>query len=205
MNKSDIAIRTVTPDDGEALLAIYAPYVIKTAITFEYEVPTLAEFRKRISHTLSRYPYIAAVSGEKILGYAYTGSFVGRPAYDWSAETTVYIGEEQRKMGLGGCLYRAIEDISRMQHITNLNACIGYPETPDEYLTGNSVEFHEHFGYTRVGEFHKCGYKFGRWYNMVWMEKMIGDHDDEPQPLIPFPELDRDMLGSMGIKTGDRK
>lgn len=205
MNKSGITIRTVTPDDGEELLAIYAPYVIKTAITFEYEVPTPAEFRKRISHTLSRYPYIAAVGENEILGYAYTGSFVGRPAYDWSAETTIYISENKRKLGLGGYLYGVIEDISRAQHITNLNACIGFTETEDEFLTGNSVEFHEHLGYDRVGEFHKCGFKFGRWYNMVWMEKMIGDHDGKPLPMIPFPELDSDLLESLGIMTGGGK
>jgi phosphinothricin acetyltransferase len=71
-----------------------------------------------------------------------------------------------------------------------MNACIGYPEVEDEYLTRNSAQFHEHLGYKLVGEFHKCGYKFSRWYNMIWMEKMIGDHlDDQPQ-IIPFPELE---------------
>lgn len=75
------------------------------------------------------------------------------------------------------------------QHILNLNACIGYPETEDEYLTKDSVRFHTHMGYSMVGEFHKCGYKFGRWYNMVWMEKLIGEHADQPEPVIAFPRL----------------
>ena len=60
--------------------------------------------------------------------------------------------------------------------ILNLYACIAYPEVEDEYLDKNSVLFHEHLGYVKVGEFHKCGYKFGRWYNMIWMEKIIGEH-----------------------------
>lgn len=205
MIKKDVILRVARPEDAEALLGIYAPYVMNTAITFEYEVPGKEEFRERITNTLCRYPYIAAVSENEIIGFAYTGSFVGRPAYDWSAETTIYLREDKRKLGLGGCLYHAIEEISRIQHITNLNACIGYPVVPDEYLTGNSVEFHEHLGYSRVGEFHQCGYKFGHWYNMVWMEKMIGDHEAMPLPVIPFPDLDAVVLRKIGIMTGGRK
>ena len=60
--------------------------------------------------------------------------------------------------------------------IRNLYACIGDPVEEDEYLTRSSEQFHRHLGYTKVGEFHLCGYKFGRWYNMIWMEKLIGDH-----------------------------
>lgn len=59
----------------------------------------------------------------------------------------------------------------------NLYACIGYPEEEDEYLTRNSAEFHAHLGFRKVGEFHLCGYKFGRWYHMIWMEKLVGEHN----------------------------
>ena len=52
----------------------------------------------------------------------------------------------------------------------------GYPEEDDEYLTKSSALFHEHMGFALAGEFHKCGIKFGRWYNMIWMEKIIGEH-----------------------------
>ena len=77
-------------------------------------------------------------------------------------------------MGYGRKLYHVLEAISTAQNILNLNVCIGYQEVEDEYLTANSAQFHAHLGYHMVGEFHKCGYKFGRWYNMVWMEKWIG-------------------------------
>ena len=60
--------------------------------------------------------------------------------------------------------------------ILNLYACIAYSEDEDEYLTHNSVEFHRHMGIELVGKFHKCGCKFGRWYDMVYMEKIIGEH-----------------------------
>ena len=87
-----------------------------------------------------------------------------------------------------------------MQHILNLHACIGYPETEDEYLTKNSVEFHAHMGYRMVGKFHKCGYKFGRWYDMVWMEKMLGDHPASPLPIVLFPDIRAEDLRGIGIK-----
>ncbi|MCI8978229.1 MAG: GNAT family N-acetyltransferase [Lachnospiraceae bacterium] len=189
MKQFDFAIRAATPDDAGALLAIYTPYVTNTAISFECEAPGLSEFQKRIENTLKRYPYLLAERDGEILGYAYTGPFVGRAAYAWAAETTIYLKEGKKKMGIGRALYEALEKVSRAQNILNLNACIGYPEAEDEYLTGNSVQFHGHMGYRMVGEFHKCGYKFGRWYNMVWMEKLLGEHGENPKEVIPFPAL----------------
>lgn len=189
MFHEDIRIRAAVADDAREILEIYAPYVIKTAITFEYEVPTLEEFRKRIENTLKRYPYLVAEAGGELLGYAYTGAFHERAAYDHAAEVSIYVREDKKGCGIGKKLYAALEKVSRAQHILNLNACIGYPELEDEHLTKDSVRFHAHLGYTMVGEFHKCGYKFGSWYNMVWMEKMIGKHGDRPKPVIPFPDL----------------
>jgi phosphinothricin acetyltransferase len=201
MNIKNTSIRVATPEDAEQILKIYAPYVEKTAITFEYDVPSLLEFRGRMERTLPRHPYIVAVNGQNILGYAYTGDFVGRSAYDWSVETTIYLQEDKQKIGLGKLLYQALEKISKAQNVINLNACIGYPETEDEYLTGNSAEFHAHLGYSMVGKFHKCGYKFGRWYHMIWMEKMIGEHPDIPAPVIPFSALSTEALAELGINS----
>ena len=200
MECGDVRIRPARGEDAADLLRIYAPYVQKTAITFEYRVPDLEEFRHRIERTLARYPYLVAERGGEILGYAYTGAFVGRAAYDWSAEVTIYLDEGRRKMGLGRRLYTALEKVSRAQNILNLNACIGYPEEEDQYLTRNSAQFHAHLGYRMVGKFHQCGYKFGRWYHMVWMEKLIGEHPDIPAPMIPFPELDPEVLRRIGIE-----
>lgn len=173
---SSIEIRTVTVDDAEALLNIYGYYVTHTAISFEYETPTVEEFKRRIVNTLKKYPYLAAVQDKEILGYAYAGPFVGRAAYDWSAEVTIYLAADKRKQGLGRMLYEALERELIKMGILNLYACIGCIETPDEYLTKNSAQFHEHMGYIKAGHFHKCGYKFGRWYDMIWMEKIIGSH-----------------------------
>lgn len=189
-NHNNIQIRTASSDDAKALLEIYTPYVEKTAITFEYDIPTLQEFENRINRTLKNYPYLVAEQNGELLGYAYTGPFVGRAAYGWSAEVSIYLKETKRKMGIGRRLYDALEQISKAQNILNLNACIGYTETEDEHLTNNSMGFHAHMGYTLVGRFHNSGYKFGRWYDMIWMEKLIGEHSDNPLPVVDFPALE---------------
>lgn len=185
----NMKIRTADISDAMEILEIYAPYVRKTAITFEYEVPALTEFERRIAHTLARYPYIVAEKDGEILGYAYTGVFKERAAYDWAAEVSVYVKGDKRGSGIGSSLYAVLEEISRAQHILNLNACIAYADTEDAYLTKDSVNFHSRMGYHMVGRFHQCGYKFGRWYDMVWMEKALGEHPAEPAPVIAFTKI----------------
>ncbi|MEO2262390.1 N-acetyltransferase family protein [Dorea sp. YH-dor228] len=182
-------IRIATENDAEELLEIYAYYVENTAITFEYEVPSVEVFRERIRKTLCRYPYLVAEHNGTIVGYTYAGPFKERRAYDWAVETTVYVSKDARKQGIGRELYEALERVLALQNIVNLNACIGYPVEEDEYLTKNSVQYHEHMGYRWVGEFYKCGYKFGRWYNMVWMEKCILEHPAHPLPIKTFAEI----------------
>lgn len=182
----DCLIRVASPKDAEALLRIYAPYVEKTAITFEYDVPSVEEFAGRIARTLERYPYLVAEEDGAALGYACAGAFNNRAAYDWAVETTVYIAEDAKRRGLGKRLYQALEQALSAQNILNLNACIAYPAQEDPYLTRDSVEFHRRLGYRMVGTFTQCGYKFDRWYDMVWMEKHIGAHA-APQPAVkPF-------------------
>lgn len=169
--------------DAERLLEIYDYYVKNTAITFEYTTPTLEEFRGRMEEIMQKYPYLVAEKDGVIAGYAYAGAFVGRAAYDWSCETSIYLDKNARKCGIGKTLYAALEKELKEMGILNMYACIGYPAEEDEYLTKNSADFHSHIGFTQVGEFHKCGYKFGRWYNMIWMEKVIGEHKEKQAPV----------------------
>lgn len=179
---TSITIRMANPADAQALLNIYAPYVINTAITFEYDVPSVEEFASRIAHSLEKYPYLIAEEGGNILGYAYASPFHDRPAYDWAVETSIYVDQNIKHRGIGHKLHDALESTLREQGILNMNACIAYPPEEDEHLDKNSVEFHAHMGYRLVGEFYKCGYKFNRWYNMVWMEKLIGEHLSDQKP-----------------------
>lgn len=183
----NIIVRDVKLEDAERILEIYAYYIENTAITFEYVVPTLSEFQSRIKHTTEKYPYIVIEKEGIIQGYAYAGAFVGREAYDWSCEVTVYLDHAAQKCGLGRMIYEALENKLSNIGILNLYACIGYPSVEDEYLNKNSAAFHAHIGFSKVGEFYKCGYKFGRWYNMIWMEKIIGKHK-ENQPPVKFLE-----------------
>ena len=160
-----------------------------TAITFEYEVPTAEEFTRRIRHTLKRYPYLAAEKDGQLLGYAYAGPFHERAAYDWCAEVSIYIRTDARGTGIGKKLYEALEHALTAQNILNLYACIAWPDKEDEYLTRNSADFHRHLGYELAGMFKNCGYKFDRWYSMIWMEKQLGPHSGHAEPIIPFQEL----------------
>ena len=184
-----ITIRMATKADAKEILEIYAPYVMETAITFEYDVPSVEEFAERIESTLTKYPYIVAIENDKIVGYAYASAFKGRAAYDWAVETTVYLRQSCRGRGLGRMIYSALEEILKKQNILNLNACIAYASGEDEYLNNSSTIFHEHLGYRKVGHFTKCGYKFGTWYDMIWMEKMIGEHPNVPKAIVPITEL----------------
>ena len=176
MTSANITIRSATEEDAGRLLEIYSYYVEKTAVSFEYVTPDVNEFRDRIRHILEKYPYLVLEEEGVIRGYAYAGVFKARAAYDHCCEMTIYLDRAAKGNGYGRALYGAMEEALQKQGIRNLYACIADPLAEDEYLTKDSEHFHRHMGYTRVGEFHKCGYKFGRWYNMIWMEKMIGKH-----------------------------
>ena len=185
MNNSGITIRMAVPEDARELLSIYDYYVKETAITFEYETPSVEEFKERIENVLAKYPYLVAETTDEknerhIVGYAYASPFHPRAAYQWCAEMSIYLHKDLRGKGTGRALYTELERRLKEMGLLNLNACIGYPDKEDEHLTFASVRFHEKMGYSMVGEFHSCGYKFGRWYNMVWMEKLVGEHTGSP-------------------------
>lgn len=186
---SALDIRTATPADAAEIARLYEPYVRHTAITFDYDPPSVRTFASRIASTLKRYPYLVASDGGRVVGYAYAGVFKDRAAYDWSCETTIYVERSARRQGIGAALYQELERLLRAQGILNLYACVAYPPGPDDpYLTLDSVRFHERRGFATIGHFHRCGYKFGRWYDMVWMEKLIGEHATAQPPHVFCPK-----------------
>ncbi|MBS4960787.1 MAG: GNAT family N-acetyltransferase [Clostridiales bacterium] len=186
---SQLSFRYAHPEDAQELLRIYGPYVKNTAITFEYEIPTVSEFNKRVETTLKSYPYLVALSDGKIIGYAYGSQFHPRAAYAWSAEVSIYLDRKARGMGIGRTLYQHLEEVLKKQNILNLNACIASSATESIYLTDASEKFHRAMGYQLVGRFHQCGYKFDQWFDMIWMEKIIGMHSNTPPQFIPFSQL----------------
>lgn len=199
MDKNAIEIKAAAVKDAPALLEIYRPYVEKTAITFEYETPTVSDFAGRITAIGEKYPYLIAERDGRPLGYAYATAFKERAAYDWAVETTIYVDRQAKGAGIGRRLYEALEHCLAAQNILNLNACIAVPEKEDEYLSMDSVAFHTHLGYRPVGEFHRCGYKFNRWYNMMWMEKHIGEHREHQPPVRAFDTVREAVWERYGI------
>jgi len=185
--ENEIRIRDAVPSDAARLLEIYTCYITDTAVTFETEVPSADAFRARMEKTMRRYPYLVAERDGAVLGYAYAGPFVGRAAYDWSCETTVYLDPAARRHGLGRALYAALETALGQMGVRNLYACIAVPAgAEDPYLDRASADFHARLGYRTVGVFRQCGCKFGRWYDMIWMEKQIGAHAPDPEPVRPY-------------------
>lgn len=177
MNTKELIIRDCTLDDAAALAEIYAPYVTHTAITFEYEPPTAEEFRQRIEATKARFPYLVAELGGRVVGYVYAGVFNARRAARHCATTSIYIANDCHGCGVGKALYAALEERLRRMGIINLIASITWTDTPDEYLTHNSPEFHRHMGFTQVAHLHRVGYKFGRWYDLLFFEKLLDEKD----------------------------
>lgn len=178
----NITIRPARGADAAALARIYAHYVEKTAITFEYTAPDMAEMERRRQEISQHYPYLVAETDDKVIGYAYAHAFYGREAYAWSVESSIYVDVNARKRGIGRKLYETLEKTLKSMGILNINACIAVPrDEKDPYVTNGSLNFHQCLGYTLVGRFHNSGYKFDRWYDVVWMEKMIGPHTIHPR------------------------
>ena len=182
----DILIRSAELRDVPAMLGIYAPYVEETSVSFEYAVPSEEEFRSRLELVQGFYPWLVAEQQGRVLGYAYASRFHPRAAYDWSVEVSIYLERGERGRGIGRRLYDVLERCLRSQGVLCAYSCIAHAPTPDEYLDHASIRFHERMGYRLTGTFPSCGYKFGRWYGMVWMEKRLVPAD-APEALRPAP------------------
>ncbi len=177
------SIRNAITGDEPRMTEIYRHYVEHTAVSFECDLP-LGMQGKVESVLQSGYPFLVIEQNGKVMGYAYAGQFKERQAYDWSCELSIYLDKDAHCQGLGRRLYAAMEQRLKAMGIQNMYACIACPaEEDDPYLTWDSKYFHEHMGFHTVGTFRKCANKFGRWYDMIWMEKAIGDHGTELKPV----------------------
>lgn len=157
-------IRFASESDVPAMLAIYAPYVRDTAYTFEYTVPTEAEFTARLRSYTRQCPWLVWEEDGAVAGYAYGSLPFERAAYAWCAEVSVYLAPEVRGRGIGRKLYTALEAILWAQGYRVIYALI----TSENRV---SLAFHEKMGYRTAAEFPGCGLKFGRWLGVIWMEK----------------------------------
>jgi phosphinothricin acetyltransferase len=171
-------LRLAGERDADGMLAVYAPYVRETAISFETEPPSTDELRARIRTNLAVAPWLVCVADGQIVGYAYAGKFHGRAAYQWSAETTVYVHRDHHRRGIGRALYAALLEALRTQGFRTAVGVIALPNP-------ESVGLHEGLGFRRAGAIDSVGFKHGRWHAVGWWVLPLADYGPSPAPPRP--------------------
>ena len=180
-------IRTARADDAESVHAIYAPAVDDTAITFETERPGVQAMRQRILTRLQHYPWLVWEEDGRVLAYAYATRFRERAAYDWIAETSIYVHADARRRGIARRLYGALLDVMRLQGI---NQAVGVITLPGDV----SVALHETMGFTPAGIWRKAGYKLGRWWDVGVWQRELQTPANPPTAVTAFSALPASTL-----------
>lgn len=184
----DLCLQVAGDGDVRPMLTIYAPYVRDTAITFEYEVPTAAEFGARLHQVLPAYPWLVCRAPGQVLGYAYAHRHMERAAYGWNVECSVYVLGSARGHGVGRALYGALLELLRLQGVVNAYGCIAVPNEASEAL-------HRAAGFSLLGRFPASGWKQGRWHDIVWYGRCLQEAGaGEPAPLRPFGSLGQEVV-----------
>ena len=175
-------IRLATEADLPQILTIYGPYVLNTTASFEYTVPTLAEFTLRFRKITAQFPWLVWEEDSRILGYAYGSAPFERAAYRWCAESSIYLAPQAQGKGIGRKLYTALEKILAAQ---------GYRKTYAIITSENdaSLAFHQAVGFHYVAAMPECGWKFGRLLGITWLEKVLNFDNFSYKPPIPAPQL----------------
>ncbi len=178
-------IRIATEEDIPAILGIYGPYILTTTATFEYEIPSLPEFTARFRQITAQFPWLVWEEDGLVLGYAYASPPYTRAAYAWCAEPSVYLRPEARGRGIGRRLYAALEEILRRQGYQVLYALITQENE-------GSLAFHRACGYEFRVLFPDCGFKFGRWLGLIWLEKRLKSVEIPSNPPESWLEIRQD-------------
>ena len=179
-------IRIAAEADAAAILSIYAPYILNSTATFEYDVPSCEAFLQRFRTVTAQFPWLVWEENGEILGYAYASAPYTRAAFSWCAEPSIYLKPEAQGRGIGKKLYAALEAILDTQGYQVLYALITAENEP-------SLRFHEKLGYARCACFADCGFKFGRWLGLVWMEKRQNSVEIPSNTPTPWPILMQDV------------
>jgi L-amino acid N-acyltransferase YncA len=159
-------IRQATEIDAPPLLAIYAPYVESTPVSFEAVVPSVEEFAGRIARSLSRWQWLVAEREGNIVGYAYGSAHRERVAYRFSVEVSAYLDPRFHRQGIGSALYRRLlEDLTAGGYCTALAGITA----PNEA----SIGMHRSVGFELIGVFRHIGWKFDRWHDVAWMQRTL--------------------------------
>lgn len=182
-------IRIARDEDAAAIHAIYAPSITDGVATFETELPGVAVMRERIRARLQHYPWLVWEEDGDVLAYAYAGRFRERAAYDWIAETSIYVRADAHRRGIARRLYSALLGTMRLQGINQAVGVITLPGTI-------SVAMHEGMGFNAAGVWRQCGYKLGQWWDVGVWQKELQSAMSPPPPVTPFPE----MAGSSALR-----
>ena len=182
MTRERARIRLAAPADAAAMLAIYAPIVRDTVISFELEPPTVMEMRERIEGVWPRWPWLVCESAGELLGYAYASQHRTRAAYQWSVDASVYVRADARRGGVARALYTSLFGILDLQGYRNAYAGITLPNAA-------SVDFHEALGFEPVGVYRDVGYKLGAWRDVGWWARSLGEHGSDPSPPLELAAL----------------
>jgi phosphinothricin acetyltransferase len=175
-------IRIARPEDAAAIHAIYAPSVAHGVATFETALPGVPVMRERIVARLAQYPWLVWESEGEVLAYAYASRFRERAAYDWIAETSIYVREDAQRHGIARRLYGVLLEAMRLQ---GLNQAVGVITLPGEA----SVRMHETMGFEAAGVWRQSGYKLGRWWDVGVWQKTLQAPPERPTPVTPFAVL----------------
>jgi L-amino acid N-acyltransferase YncA len=170
-------IRDAVAADAERCAAIYAPYVRETAISFESEPPAAEDMARRIADAQRAHAWLVLETDGEVMGYAYGGPFMARAAYQWATTVSVYLEQGRRRTGGGRALYEALLDrLAACGHRTAL-AGIALPNEA-------SIGLHLALGFEPVGTYRRVGWKHGRWHDVAWYQRGLGeDGDGPPAPL----------------------
>lgn len=185
-----VTLRRAHLEDAEAILEIYAPYIRNTNITFEYEVPSLSEFRDRMAGIMEGYPYLTCEIDGIAAGYAYAHRYKERAAYQWDAELSVYLREGCERRGIGQAFYTALMEILKEQHVRNVYGIVTSPNPPSEAL-------HAAMGFRLAGVSLKTGYKLGKWIDVSCFERPLGDPDSPPEELLTVHQVPQERIAQI--------
>jgi Sortase and related acyltransferases len=169
-------VRMAKKEDIQEILGIYEPYILHTTITFEYEVPTLEEFEKRLEKIQEQYPWLVCEINGEIIGYAYASAFRARMAFSWGTELSVYTNEKYLGLHIGRILYEKLIQLLKEQGYYNVYALISIPNEKSIYL-------HKMLGFEEEGVQKKVGFKLGKWCDLVYLVKNINRYDEYPKEL----------------------
>jgi phosphinothricin acetyltransferase len=183
-------IRLANPSDAVGILAIYAPYIRNTSITFETVVPAVADFANRIRSGLETWPWLVYEKDGQVVGYAYASQYRERLAYQWSIECSVYVHDDHFRSNIASELYKTLFAFLRIQGFTTVYAVINLPNE-------RSVAFHEKMGFTYFATYHKVGYKLGQWKNVGWWQLQLNEYIPEPPVPRKFSDLEEDIVISL--------